>query len=168
MKENSTTTVSGTAFYASVHTPNQMSDKFEITLSVSGEEAARLEDLGLSPAADRDGNLKHFEGTNKAFKFTKATHRKDGTPMSVNVVDSQGNDTDVLIGNGSTVEVLVFIDHTTNPKTKKPAIVGRLNAVQIIDLVPFERKPVFTKKAGGFVASASTGSHASEEDEGVI
>jgi len=66
-------------------------------------EADRLEGMGLSRVRDKSGQEKYDQ---PAFKFAKRVANRDGaTNPAPKLVDTDGNDLDTLVGNGSEVTV---------------------------------------------------------------
>lgn len=132
--------IHGKAMYAKVHTADK-NDKYTIDVVVTDEEASRLEELGLVPAKLRDGvTLKSYAEQGhpgkvfraKTNKFNKKTKQEMAGPR---VVDSHKVPMTDLVGNGSTVNVLV------SPKPfsvdGNVGVANFLNAVQVVDLVSY-------------------------------
>lgn len=92
----------GNAMWASVSTPNKFGE-YVIYLLTDDAEADRLEGMGLSRVRDRTGKEKYDQ---PAFKFARKPANKDGsTKPAPKLVDTDGNDLDTLVGNGSEVTV---------------------------------------------------------------
>lgn len=120
----------GTAMWAFTKNPDS---KFEpcwrINVLLSDEEANKLKELGLKIKRNDDGI---FE-----FRLKRNVERKKGTGKNdpPKVVDAQLNPFDGLIGNGSKVNVKFGL-YSWEFKGKK-GISADLQAVQVLDLVPY-------------------------------
>lgn len=76
-----------------------------ITVLTDADTASKLEGLGLNQVRDRAGQPKYDE---PAFTFSKRATRNDGTANAApKLVDTDGNDLDVSVGNGSEVVVKI-------------------------------------------------------------
>lgn len=152
---NKSLVVEGIAFYAAVHTPNELADAYTIDLAVDDANAKILEDAGLQAAKKRDGSAVVHDGAEglKVFKFKRKRISKDGTVLAKpQVVDAANNPVTTLIGNGSKVRTHV----TVFPYTfkGKSGVSGGLNGVQILELVEFTAKKLFDE-TDGFVADST-------------
>ncbi len=144
--------VDGIAFYAKLNTPDEMSGAYSIDFIPANEtEEKKLLDVGATKATRRDGSaVEHsgYEGRS-VFKIKRKTHTKAGEELGApEVVDSQGNKVDVIIGNGSKVRVYGKA-FSWNFKGKSGTGLG-LNTVQVLSLIEYAK---VDKVAGGFVAS---------------
>lgn len=138
-QEKQIITVAGKAMYASVHkkrvsTYNGVTkEAFTLDLVVNDKETLdALKAVGAKPRKTQDGELRTYEGIEgKVFKFT--------TGFPIQVVDASLNNTDVEIGNGSTVtvEANVYKGVSTmlNPLT-----------VRIDNLIPYVRADAPTRE----------------------
>ena len=99
--------VDGKAMWANISTPNTKFEphKYGIVVLTDEDTATRLEGLGLSRTRTRDGKPKYDE---PAFTFSKRATRNDGTANAApKLVDTDGADMDVSVGNGSEVVVKI-------------------------------------------------------------
>lgn len=144
--------VDGIAFYAKVHSPDEMSDAYCVDfIPLNEAEEAKLLEVGAKKAVRRDGSaVEHsgFEGRS-VYKIKRKTTTRSGEELGPpNVVDSQGNATDAFIGNGSKIRVYGKA-FNWNFKGKSGTGLG-LNTVQVLELVEYSS---IDKVAGGFVAN---------------
>ena len=123
--------VKGKSMYAKVSTPNTKFSphKYEISVLTDEDTASKLEKIGLSQVRTRDGQLKYDE---PAFKFSRKVDRHDGTTNPApKLVDEDGNDLDINIGNGSEVTVKI------KPYTGSYGTFAELIAVKVTNLVEY-------------------------------
>lgn len=146
-----TLTVTGTAFYAKVQSPDKQYNMFAVDLVVDEKTSDKLKELGAKPATS-DGLLKRHEGhpDSDVYKFKRRVVTKDGTHLSPpEVVDSKGRPTKKLVGNGSKVKLNVtLMPYTYN---SKKGVSLYLNGLQVLDLVEYNTGPMFKEEAGTFV-----------------
>lgn len=69
------------------------------------------------------------------FNVAKPEFSKKGNPMSVNVIDKEGNTFTENVGNGSKCTLKLF-----GYKNQEGQVVVTLDTLQVIDLVPYEQK----------------------------
>lgn len=189
--------VEGLAMYASVHKPKKpftegMIPAYTLDLVVTDDQAKILEDEGLSVATKK--SLETVRGREvevflpreypeypgqKVFRLTRKTHKKGEAPgmfgearSPLVVNDSQNNPipSNILLGNGSKVRVVVN-PWTFNVKGKD--ITGHdLLEVQVLELVPYEgsgkQGPNLEPVKGGFTVnsvndSLATKAHSDED-----
>ena len=99
--------VTGKAMWANITSPNTrfQPHKYGLTVLTDPDTAAKLEGMGLNQVRDRSGQSKYDE---PAFTFSKRATRNDGTANAApKLVDLDGNDLDVSVGNGSEVVVKI-------------------------------------------------------------
>ena len=121
--------VDGKAMWANISTPNTKFEphKYGIVVLTDEDTATRLEGLGLSRVRTRDGKPKYDE---PAFSFSRKVDRHDGTTNPApKLVDEDGNDLDISVGNGSEVTVKI------KPYTGKYGTFAELIAVKVTNLV---------------------------------
>tara|TARA_R110002020_G_scaffold87636_4_gene215862 strand:- start:148 stop:561 length:414 start_codon:yes stop_codon:yes gene_type:complete len=123
--------IEGTAMWANVSTPNTKFEphKYGIVVLTDTDTATRLEGIGLSQVRTRDGQPKYDE---PAFSFSRKVEKHDGTTNPApKLVDAEGTDLDVNVGNGSGVTVKI------KPYTGKYGTFAELIAVKVTDLVEY-------------------------------
>ena len=99
--------VKGKAMWANITSPNTrfQPHKYGLTVLTDPDTATKLEGIGLNQVRDRSGQPKYDE---PAFTFSKRATRNDGTANTApKLVDLDGNDLDVSVGNGSEVVVKI-------------------------------------------------------------
>lgn len=99
--------VNGKAMWANITSPNTrfQPHKYGLTVLTDPDTASKLEGMGLNQVRDRAGQPKYDE---PAFTFSKRATRNDGTANPApKLVDTDGNDLDVSVGNGSEVVVKI-------------------------------------------------------------
>ena len=99
--------VKGKAMWANITSPNTrfQPHKYGLTVLTDPDTATKLEGIGLNQVRDRSGQPKYDE---PAFTFSKRATRNDGTANAApKLVDLDGNDLDVSVGNGSEVVVKI-------------------------------------------------------------
>jgi len=99
--------VNGKAMWANITSPNTrfQPHKYGLTVLTDPDTASKLEGMGLNQVRDRAGQPKYDE---PAFTFSKRATRNDGTANAApKLVDTDGNDLDVSVGNGSEVVVKI-------------------------------------------------------------
>jgi hypothetical protein len=99
--------VKGKAMWANITSPNTrfQPHKYGLTVLTDPDTASKLEGMGLNQVRDRAGQPKYDE---PAFTFSKRATRNDGTANAApKLVDTDGNDLDVSVGNGSEVVVKI-------------------------------------------------------------
>ena len=123
--------VEGKAMWANVSTPNTKFEphKYGIVVLTDTDTATKLEGIGLSQVRTRDGQPKYDE---PAFSFSRKVEKHDGTTNPApKLVDAEGTDLDVNVGNGSGVTVKI------KPYTGKYGTFAELIAVKVSDLVEY-------------------------------
>ena len=96
--------VTGKAMWANITSPNTRFQPHKYGLTVL-TDADTAEGIGLNQVKDRAGQPKYDE---PAFTFSKRATRNDGTANAApKLVDTEGNDLDVSVGNGSEVVVKI-------------------------------------------------------------
>ena len=123
--------VKGKAMWANITSPNTrfQPHKYGLTVLTDADTAAKLEGIGLNQVRDRSGQPKYDE---PAFTFSKRATRNDGTANAApKLVDTDGNDLDVSVGNGS--EVIVKI----KPYKNDYGQFAELMAVKVENLVEY-------------------------------
>jgi len=123
--------VTGKAMWANITSPNTrfQPHKYGLTVLTDADTASKLEGLGLNQVRDRAGQPKYDE---PAFTFSKRATRNDGTANAApKLVDTDGNDLDVSVGNGS--EVVVKI----KPYKNDYGQFAELMAVKVENLVEY-------------------------------
>ena len=121
----------GKAMWANVSTPNTKFEphKYGIVVLTDTDTATKLEGIGLSQVRTRDGQPKYDE---PAFSFSRKVEKHDGTTNPApKLVDAEGTDLDVNVGNGSGVTVKI------KPYTGKYGTFAELIAVKVTDLVEY-------------------------------
>ena len=99
--------VKGKAMWANITSPNTrfQPHKYGLTVLTDPDTASKLEGICLNQVRDRSGQPKYDE---PAFTFSKRATRNDGTANAApKLVDLDGNDLDVSVGNGSDVVVKI-------------------------------------------------------------
>ena len=99
--------VKGKAMWANITSPNTrfQPHKYGLTVLTDPDTASKLEGIGLNQVRDRAGQPKYDE---PAFTFSKRATRNDGTANAApKLVDTDGADMDVSVGNGSEVVVKI-------------------------------------------------------------
>ena len=123
--------VKGKAMWANITSPNTrfQPHKYGLTVLTDPETASKLEGIGLNQVRDRSGQPKYDE---PAFTFSKRATRNDGTANTApKLVDTDGADMDVSVGNGS--EVVVKI----KPYKNDYGQFAELMAVKVENLVEY-------------------------------
>jgi len=123
--------VKGKAMWANITSPNTrfQPHKYGLTVLTDPDTASKLEGIGLNQVRDRSGQPKYDE---PAFTFSKRATRNDGTANTApKLVDLDGNDLDVSVGNGS--EVVVKI----KPYKNDYGQFAELMAVKVENLVEY-------------------------------
>ena len=157
-KDSITYTITGKAHYAKVLAPveNKFKEgelRYEMGVTVSEGDIKNLEDLGISeqvinPSAGiMQSRYKMAESLGAKTLTVRRTARYDDDGKLINAVAVVGPDGQTAvtekIGNGSEVNVQVFVNSYTNRNTGKEAKKLILGAVQVVDLIPFEAKTGF-------------------------
>lgn len=150
-------------FYASVHEPKfkfQSTDKeFSATVFVDEESKDRLLDevmvnknfaqVGVTKTSKPPRKIKYAlssqveEGKANydlvdglwGFNIAKPQFSKKGSPMSVNVIDTEGNAFTENVGNGSVVNLKLF-----GYKNQDGQLTVTLDTMQVVEHVPYEGK----------------------------
>jgi len=123
--------VKGKAMWANITSPNTrfQPHKYGLTVLTDPETASKLEGIGLNQVRDRAGQPKYDE---PAFTFSKRATKNDGTANTApKLVDNDGADLDVSVGNGS--EVVVKI----KPYKNDYGQFAELMAVKVENLVEY-------------------------------
>ena len=123
--------VKGKAMWANITSPNTrfQPHKYGLTVLTDPDTASKLEGIGLNQVRDRAGQPKYDE---PAFTFSKRATSNDGTANTApKLVDTDGADMDVSVGNGS--EVVVKI----KPYKNDYGQFAELMAVKVENLVEY-------------------------------
>mgnify|MGYP001212998846 FL=1 len=123
--------VKGKAMWANITSPNTrfQPHKYGLTVLTDTDTASKLEGIGLNQVRDRAGQPKYDE---PAFTFSKRATKNDGTANTApKLVDNDGADLDVSVGNGS--EVVVKI----KPYKNDYGQFAELMAVKVENLVEY-------------------------------
>lgn len=143
--------IQGKLYYAWLSKPDtRYGSYYHVDVVVSEEEAEKItKDSGITPSK---GKLP--EGSEGIlFKFKTSAQNSDGSlnepPM---VVDSDKNEVDLIIGNGSLGNVIVSPYHNKTYDTTT----GILKGVQVLELVEYVPKDPFEVEEGGFTAPKPT------------
>jgi hypothetical protein len=123
--------VKGKAMWANITSPNTrfQPHKYGLTVLTDQETADKLESFGLSQVRSRTGQLKYEE---PAFTFSRRAERNDGTSNDApKLLDSDGNQLDSLVGNGSEVTVKI------KPYKNNYGSFAELIAVKVDNLVEY-------------------------------
>ena len=123
--------VKGKAMQANITSPNTrfQPHKYGLTVLTDQETADKLESFGLSQVRSRTGQLKYEE---PAFTFSRRAERNDGTSNDApKLLDSDGNQLDSLVGNGSEVTVKI------KPYKNNYGSFAELIAVKVDNLVEY-------------------------------
>jgi len=150
--------ISGTAYWAKVHQPHydQYNEQgiFSIDVTVDAKTKKQLQDLGLGP------RIKNKQDERNDFVTIKRKYtRKDGTKnASPRVVDAKKKpiSSDILIGNGSLVNVL-FDTYDYDVGGNK-GVGSSLKAVQVTKLIeysPSENLEELSEESGYQAPSAN-------------
>lgn len=140
--------IEGRLFWASVHTPNSHSGKYQVDISVDDETASKLSTLGVSVKKesehkDSSGVLGKNVGTENDRKTYVTAKRsleaKDGTVLQkATIIDSKklplGPET--ALGNGTLAKIKVN-PYSWTFKGKKGTSLG-FSVIQVLDLVEFK------------------------------
>lgn len=142
MPEREYFTIKGKAYWAFINKRSDMSGKYQLELSHLGPKAREfLEEKGISVKKDskeKDGEL------NENYKGYFVTCKSDYKPKTKSAKLQLWPD-DLLLGNGTVVNVKthvypwVFRNEKTGKVVKTGDSLG-LDAVQVLDLVEYERK----------------------------
>ena len=149
----------GKSHWAKLYQHNASEGKFSIDLELLDKKDIEFcKGLGLKvKTATEEGDKR---GT--FVSFWGYASLPDGSPKEMKVVDASLNKTDVLIGNGSIVNVSFY------PKAweyqKKKGVKGVLTGVQIVDLIPYGGAS-FEKVEGGFTSNPTKSSVKEEPQE---
>lgn len=131
------TTAVGTAFWAFLSKPNEMSGKFQMDLGLLDAAAIKsFKDAKISVKKDD----KYPPGDEKYRGNYVTLKAGDEFPPAVVDAKKQPLPTGVLVGNGSKVKV-VFNAFEWTFKNKSGISAG-LQAVQVLDLIPFEARGI--------------------------
>jgi len=123
--------IEGKFMWANISTPNTKFEphKYGVVVLTDSDTATRLEGLGLSQVRTRDGQAKYDE---PAFSFSRKVIKHDGTTNPApKLVDGDGNELDVSVGNGSVGTVKI------KPYTGKYGTFAELIAVKVTDLIEY-------------------------------
>jgi len=127
-------TLTGKAYYLRANTPNELSGKYQMDLSIDQETVDKLLSVGVT--------IKNKNDIRGDFvTLTKAYETKDGKILSPpKLLDSDKNEfpSSVLVGNGSDVKVITHL-FEWKFKSKTGTSLG-LDTVQILNLIPYEPK----------------------------
>ena len=132
MAKFETTTLTGKVMYPKVLKPQPNFNKeleYSIEVEVDEEKFKELKTQGLS----RNAKLREHPNGMKAVKFTQRAVSSSGVPITIPVVDKDGNKLESLIGNGSTCTVKL-----TRFESKQYGPTLKLTAVRVDDLIPYD------------------------------
>ena len=148
-KEDKNLIIEGRLFWASVHTPNSHSGKYQVDISIDETTTSLLSALGVPIKKEEDhidsngvkGKYVGTENDRKTYVTAKRSlEAKDGTPLKkATIVDAktQSVGAETALGNGTRANVKV------NPfewkfKGKKGVSLG-FSVIQVLDLVEFKQ-----------------------------
>jgi hypothetical protein len=163
-------TVTGQAYWAHVHKPNETYDpRWSIDLFVSEADHQALLDQGLTPKRvklNKKGNITHpgHEEGDEFFQFKKNVAQRSGTPNTPpRVVDASKNriPPEILIWNGS----MVTVGYRTYPWTfaGNSGVSSELLGVQVLELAEGPEEEVDFEEVEGYVAPEPVADN--EEDD---
>lgn len=123
----------GKSMYAQVHKPSKF-NKFQVDLILDEDDQyKKAEDLGLKI---REGEDK-YEG--KPFvSITRDDKMKDGSAVSIEVVDSDNKPMTALIGNNS--KVVAEFGAYPYDNRYGVGVAARLYKLKVLDLVPYDEQ----------------------------
>ena len=151
-KDNERLVLKGKAYYACVHTENKTNGGYNLELVIDKATAKLLHEKGVTIKDRRTGKgCKVADPTDTRGLFVTLKSKK----FAPAVVDSKLNPLpkSVLIGNGSDVKVKTTIAHIDNKFGKFTVL--NLNAVQVLNLVPYESKKLDgLEEEEGFIAES--------------
>lgn len=137
--------------WASVHAPNEMSGKLEVTATHLNPEQIKFI-TGLGQGAEL-WNAPHPDKKNPengiVCKF------KTGTEFPPKIVDINNKPIpkDVLIGNGSVCNIAFNVKHNVKAGTATKTQTY-LTGIQVLELVPYKGKEMFAAEENGTKAQA--------------
>ena len=160
--------INGKAYWAKLDRPAQKykttaSTDTEWTIDVTIDKKSKELINSLHPSAtikNRDDDRGDF------FTFKKDAFNRNGEPLpKPRLVDAKRNNiAGTTIGNGSEVRVSFRVGEVKNV----PTMIGKnkfyLDAVQVVDLVPYERSDDFDE-VDGYVAESTMSNGASSEEK---
>tara|TARA_R110000868_G_C10905092_1_gene764561 strand:+ start:354 stop:914 length:561 start_codon:yes stop_codon:yes gene_type:complete len=141
--------IEGRLFWASVHTPNSHSGKYQVDISVDDATAATLTSLGVPVKKEADhvdsngvkGKYVGTENDRKTYVTAKrSTEAKDGIQLQkATIIDAkkQPLGAETALGNGTKARVKVN-PFEWNFKGKKGVSLG-FSVIQVLDLVEFKQ-----------------------------
>lgn len=144
MSDKTSVVVSGVAYWAHIHEPSKTSGAYQVDVThLSDSDASKLTELGVLVKEDED-------------KPEYGRYITARSQFSVPVVDSKLKQipADVLVGNGSLIKVSIKPYEWTF-KGKKGISPG-LAAMQILELVSFNKLSMFDEEDGYEVSNSST------------
>lgn len=123
--------LSGKSKWARVYKPDEEYDNTYVVVYLDDESWEKFDKLGLGLQPKTDDEGRHVKFRRPMTKMIKGEAVEFGLPK---VVDKEGKETNVLIGNGSTVTVKICVFDTRKGKGH------RLEAVRIDELVEYAGK----------------------------
>jgi hypothetical protein len=159
------TTPRAAAYWAKVTKVGEYG-KYEIDLHLENEDANTLlgqleglrdkgakvvDDAGKTGYNVADVHKGQDDQGRTIFKFKLAETRKDGTPNKIKFYDVNGKevvDWDQLIGNESIVKVKYWARPYFMPSSNTLGVTVSINAIQVIDLVPYGTGGGFDDESG--------------------
>ena len=158
--------VTGKAYWAKLEKPAQKynttaQEDTEYCIDLTIDKATRKLLEGLNPSASIK-NKKDDRGDFFTFK-KNAFNRKGEALPKPRIVDAKTNDiSGTLIGNGSDVRVMFRSVEIENVPTMEGKNKFYLDAVQVVDLIPYAKSEDFGE-VDGYVADGAVASTSSEE-----
>lgn len=154
--------LSGKAYFACVHTENKANGGYSMELTVDKETAKALHVKGVTIKDRKTGRGCQKADPNDTRGLFVTLKSKKFPPE---VVDAKLNPIpkNILIGNGSDVKVKASIGHIENKFGK--FVVLNLNAVQVLNLIPYESNKLDGLEAEeGFEADSFTSQDSSNNE----
>lgn len=141
------------------HKTKYSDGEWSFDLSINETTKKELLMAGMKPSfiknkGDQKGDFLTFRR-----KSTKADG-SEGKPFDVRDHKNEPWDPKVLIGNGSTLNVVVSLNERTGQKGQGYLAPSAI-AIQVWDLVPFERGPTFKNRDDGYEPPVKTGTQES-------
>ena len=160
--------IAGKAYWAKLDRPAQKykttaPTEMEWTIDITIDKKSKELINSLNPSATIK-NRKDDRGD--FFTFKKDAFNKNGEPLpKPRLVDAKRNNiAGTTIGNGSEIRVSFRVGEVKNVPTMKGKNKFYLDAVQVIDLVPYERSDDFDE-VDGYVAESTMSNGASSEEK---
>ena len=116
----------GKVIFCDISNKDSFSDKYQIVVGITEEQAADAEDAGLSvKTKEFDGKMQWQVGFKTKFKILHNIRAKDGQT----IVDLEGGE----LARGSVVNVAYSMRNWVNPQTKAGGVSQDLTGVQILE-----------------------------------